>query len=472
MAEPRALIALLLLAIVVLHFFVGERARKHAFSRDPPPRPAPRWRLRPALVGEEEEVLLELVCARDGRSLYCAGDDARCVADDTVPLFRRAWNRAASGGRGDVALTQTDETGRRVRLEARDGRVVCAPALGDDDAEQAAAGAAWRFAKARGRAGLVAAASRRFVDVVDVDKSRGHLLLAASPAAPFAPRRVDAAEAAASVDAHEAAVAAARADDAAARLELRRRFEASLHGETRVIAMALYGADDKYCEGALRNSELVDAYFPTWRLRVYADADSVPRRVLDALERNGADVRAAPFGFGAAEGMFRRFSVADDPAVDRFVVRDSDSRLNPRDAFAVAAWCESGWAVHSVRDHPNHARYLNGGMWGATKRSRVHGAIAALAADFSDHDSYGADLDFLDVKVLPLVLHDILAHDAYTCDSFPGSKPFPTRRPFDFQHVGQVFDADGKPRLDDVDSFIRGRPVPANCRGDPAWTYG
>ena len=272
--------------------------------------------------------------------------------------------------------------------------------------------------------------------------------------------------------AHEAEVAAARADDAAARLELRRRFEASLNGETRVIAMALYGADDKYCEGALRNSELVDAYFPTWRLRVYADADSVPRRVLDALERNGADVRAAPFGFGAAEGMFRRFSVADDPAVDRFVVRDSDSRLNPRDAFAVAAWCESGWAVHSVRDHPNHARYLNGGMWGATKRSRVHGAIAALAADFSDHDSYGADLDFLDVKVLPLVLHDILAHDAYTCDSFPGSKPFPTRRPFDFQHVGQVFDADGKPRLDDVDSFIRGRPVPANCRGDPAWTYG
>ena len=105
---------------------------------------------RHGVVGDEEEVLLELVCARDGRSLYCAGDDARCVADDTVPLFRRAWNRAASGGRGDVALTQTDETGRRVRLEARDGRVVCAPALGDDDAEQAAAGAAWRFAKARG----------------------------------------------------------------------------------------------------------------------------------------------------------------------------------------------------------------------------------------------------------------------------------------------------------------------------------
>ena len=144
MAEPRALIALLLLAIVVLHFFVGERARKHAFSRDPPPRPAARWRLRQALVGDEEEVLLELVCARDGRSLYCAGDDARCVADDTVPLFRRAFARTPSGGRGDVALTQTDEAGRRVRLEARDGRVVCAPALGDDDAEQAAAGAAWR----------------------------------------------------------------------------------------------------------------------------------------------------------------------------------------------------------------------------------------------------------------------------------------------------------------------------------------
>ena len=128
--------------------------------------------------------------------------------------------------------------------------------------------------------------------------------------------------------------------------------------------------------------------------------------------------------------------------------------------------------VHSVRDHPNHARYLNGGMFGATSDAAIAGRVQALAADFFDHESYGADLAFLDVKVVPLVIHEILAHDAYTCDSFPGSRPFPTRRPADFQHVGQVFDADDRPRLDDIDSYIRGRPVPENCRARPDWTFG
>jgi hypothetical protein len=33
--------------------------------------------------------------------------------------------------------------------------------------------------------------------------------------------------------------------------------------------------------------------------------------------------------------MFWRFLVADDPTVDRYIVRDSDSRLNAREALYV-----------------------------------------------------------------------------------------------------------------------------------------
>jgi len=38
---------------------------------------------------------------------------------------------------------------------------------------------------------------------------------------------------------------------------------------------------------------------------------------------------------GGIAGMFWRFLVADDPTVDRFIIRDSDSRLNARERFAV-----------------------------------------------------------------------------------------------------------------------------------------
>ncbi len=72
----------------------------------------------------------------------------------------------------------------------------------------------------------------------------------------------------------------------------------------------------------------------------------------------------------------------------------------------------------------------------------------------------------------PEVRGSNLAHDAYTCTKYPNSRPFPTRRPLDYQHVGQVFWGDGRPRQDDIDSFMIGREVPPACRGKPDWAFG
>ena len=51
------------------------------------------------------------------------------------------------------------------------------------------------------------------------------------------------------------------------------------------------------------------------------------------MERNGAEI--VPMGGGGKQqgiaGMFWRFLVADDPTVDRYIIRDSDSRLNARE---------------------------------------------------------------------------------------------------------------------------------------------
>jgi len=111
-------------------------------------------------------------------------------------------------------------------------------------------------------------------------------------------------------------------------------------------------------------------------------------------------------------------------------------------------------------------------MWGATNASRVHGRVKALARAFGDHDSYGADLTFLDHEIYPLVRDEVYAHDAYSCSKYPGSVPFPTKRLRTFQHVGQVFDERDRPRLDDIDSFMRGVLAPVACRRVPDWVYG
>ena len=152
-------------------------------------------------------------------------------------------------------------------------------------------------------------------------------------------------------------------------------------------------------------------------------------------------------------------------------ITHSDSRLNAREAHAVAEWMKSGKKVHTIRDHPNHDRPLNGGLWGGV-RGCIPGGLAEEVRRFSNKQGYGGDLQFLNEVVWPRVKHDQMAHDAYTCRKYPNSKPFPTKRPDNYQHVGQVFDAAGRTRGDDIDSFTRGVVVPPACRGRPEWTYG
>ena len=69
--------------------------------------------------------------------------------------------------------------------------------------------------------------------------------------------------------------------------------------------------------------------------------------------------------------------VLDDPGVEMFIVRDSDSRLTPRDAATVTDWLKQGpnYTFHCIRDHPSHSHFpISGGLWG--------GRRAALAGLF------------------------------------------------------------------------------------------
>ena len=230
----------------------------------------------------------------------------------------------------------------------------------------------------------------------------------------------------------------------------------------------------RYTVGVLRNAQLAPVVYPGWRVRVYHDA-SVPADVLEALRALGAELISAasdPSISGGIGGMFWRFLVASDPTVDRYIVRDSDSRLNPREALAVEEWIASGLKIHSLRDHPNHDRPLNGGMWGGVK-----GAVADmsdLVRGWSQRDKYMGDLDFLNAKVWPRreVQTSQLSHAALSCAKYPNARPFPSRRPADYQHVGQVFFGDGRPRWTDVSDFLLRAESPRACRKEAGWTTG
>lgn len=129
--------------------------------------------------------------------------------------------------------------------------------------------------------------------------------------------------------------------------------------EKRVISFGLYGGKPKYTVGAIRNAELASTYFPGillcccylitdfiiepfhcfvvvyssgWICRYYV-TDDVPADVIQKLKDLGSEIESIPTGMGYSSGMFWRFFVASDPTVDRYIIRDVDSRLNARDRY-------------------------------------------------------------------------------------------------------------------------------------------
>lgn len=150
------------------------------------------------------------------------------------------------------------------------------------------------------------------------------------------------------------------------------------------IAFSLYGSDPKYCAGAVRNAELAPLVYPGWKLIFEVDS-KVPALTLKRLVELGC----AAIPNSGSMGLFWRFRANDIPNMERYIVRDCDSRLNFRERRAVDAWIASGKKFHLTHEvHPTgvatpsiicHSHGIgscvNAGRWkvshGSASRQRV-----------------------------------------------------------------------------------------------------
>jgi len=134
-----------------------------------------------------------------------------------------------------------------------------------------------------------------------------------------------------------------------------------------IISMSLDGDDIDKLYGALRYSQLVPIVFPRWRLRVYASSAAlnassshhVLRILVKKLENSGVEVfRVRGLTAERVPPELWAYLVADDSEVERFVVRNSDTRPSDREAAALDDWLQTNWTVkplYCIRDHPLHA---------------------------------------------------------------------------------------------------------------------
>lgn len=212
----------------------------------------------------------------------------------------------------------------------------------------------------------------------------------------------------------------------------------------RCISFCLFGDHPMYLHGAVRNAEMAKEFYPGWQTVFWVDQLTVPQETVDQIEQAGGQVRLYSSKTDP-NGMFVRFYIAEDKDIERFIIRDVDSRPCEREVNAVNAWIESSKDGHVMRDHPYHAVQMLGGMWGA--KGGVLKGISFAAKKFhrfktpySRQAAYGADQEFLSQWVWPRIKKSVLVHDSFHRDRFPNSVDFPDPMKYgDWDFVGQIF---------------------------------
>ena len=133
-----------------------------------------------------------------------------------------------------------------------------------------------------------------------------------------------------------------------------------------------------------------------------------------------------------------RFLPVLDPQVSAFLSRDLDSRINSREAAAVSAWLSTPHHFHFMRDHPAHFIEILGSGWGVRMGPQDSQVRRLLTESFkqaakdtmfwADRKAYGPDQGFLKRYLWPWAKWSSTSHDSFSCQRFPRTSAFPTRR--------------------------------------------
>ncbi len=192
--------------------------------------------------------------------------------------------------------------------------------------------------------------------------------------------------------------------------------------EKNIIAFSLFGSNQRYLQGALRNATLGPDIYPGWRCRFYCD-ESVPDELRERLRNLDAEIVMMPRPAFFYEGLFWRFFVASDPEVSRFLVRDCDSVINVKERVAVDQWLASNRYFHVMRDFYSHTELIHAGMWGGV--GGVLPPVRKLVSKFLSKALLANTVDqiFLREQVWPTVRQSCMIHDSLF--RVLGSRKFP-----------------------------------------------
>lgn len=211
----------------------------------------------------------------------------------------------------------------------------------------------------------------------------------------------------------------------------------------KIVSFSLYGDNLKYTIGAIKNSYLMEKFYPDWQMRVYHN-DSVPNYVLEQLKANNVTLVNTGIDQGVCNAMWR-FAPASEEGVECFISRDCDSRLFERDVAAVEEWLASDKKFHIIRDHPGgHAWEISAGMWGCKGGfiENIQEKMKKYIQTSSWVTDRAVDQRFLQEVIYPQAVTSLFLHDEYFNYEGIGTPIKRDRKLDNFAFIGEPFNED------------------------------
>lgn len=189
----------------------------------------------------------------------------------------------------------------------------------------------------------------------------------------------------------------------------------------KLICFSLWGNHEFYNYGALENAILAKEIYPDWICRFYY-LDNCDIKIINELKKMDNVEMILMEGENNYSNMFWRFIPAFNEKDVIILSRDTDSRLNLREKYAVDEWLKSDKDFHIMRDHPYHTTEILGGMWGC--RNNILHPLRDIFNSFFRNNAHGWDQQFLKNCVYPLVVNNSFIHASHYklelhCKDFP-----------------------------------------------------
>lgn len=158
------------------------------------------------------------------------------------------------------------------------------------------------------------------------------------------------------------------------------------------FSFCLYGEyTDKYSKGLQVNVDILRTQYPNWDIVVYAapEAEEFVRSL---------GVKCIPTGKTGVVNTIYRFLPMTDATYDVVCVRDTDSRVHPRDRWCIDNFLDSTYSLYTIRDHPWHRYRIMCGLWGS---KRGHGLDEAALRQHCEKPlvGYTSDSIFLETHL-------------------------------------------------------------------------